>query len=82
MACGVPFVMSPAGVCATMGIAGETHFAATTDDDWYERLRTLLTNEALRQRMGAAGRAFAEAHDGLEANAGLLNDLIRAVART
>ncbi|HEX3069778.1 MAG TPA: glycosyltransferase family 4 protein [Thermoanaerobaculia bacterium] len=82
MACGVPFVMSPAGVCATMGIAGETHFAAVSDDDWFDHLRTLLTNENLRQRMGASGRAFAEAHYGLEANADLLAHMIRTVART
>jgi glycosyltransferase involved in cell wall biosynthesis len=82
MACGVPFVMSPVGVCATMGIAGETHFAAVSDDDWYEHLRALLTNENLRQRMGARGRAFAEAHYGIEANADLLAELIRDVART
>jgi glycosyltransferase involved in cell wall biosynthesis len=82
MACGVPFVMSPVGVCATMGIDGETHFAARTDDEWYEPLRALLTNEKLRERMGASGRAFAEAHYGLEANADLLADLTRAAART
>jgi glycosyltransferase involved in cell wall biosynthesis len=82
MACGVPFVISPVGVCATMGIAGETHFAAITDDDWFGHLRALLTDEKLRERMGASGRAFAEAHYGLEANADLLADLIRAAART
>ena len=82
MACGVPFVMSPVGVCATMGIAGGTHFAATTDDEWYEHLRALLTNEKLRQRMGASGRAFAEAHYDIDGNADLLAGLIRDVART
>jgi glycosyltransferase involved in cell wall biosynthesis len=82
MACGVPFVMSPVGICATMGIAGETHFAATTDDDWYRDLRALLTDENLRKRMGASGRAFAETHCGVEGSADLLSDLIRAVART
>jgi glycosyltransferase involved in cell wall biosynthesis len=82
MACGVAFVMSPVGVCATMGIAGETHFAASTDDEWYDDLRTLLTNENLRERMGASGRAFAEANYSIEANADLLASLIRAVAGT
>lgn len=82
MACGVPFVMSPVGVCATMGIAGETHFAATTDDEWCSHLRALLTDENLRKRMGASGRVFAETHCGVEASADLLSDLIRSVART
>jgi glycosyltransferase involved in cell wall biosynthesis len=81
MACGVPFVMSPVGVCATMGVAGETHFAARTDDDWYVYLRQLLMDESLRKRMGASGRAFAETHCDIAMNADVLAALIRDLAR-
>jgi glycosyltransferase involved in cell wall biosynthesis len=81
MACGVPFVMSPVGVCATMGVAGETHFAARTDDEWYEFLRRLLLDEGLRKRMGASGRAFAEMHYDIATNADVLAALIRDLAR-
>jgi glycosyltransferase involved in cell wall biosynthesis len=77
MASGVPFVMSPVGVCATMGIAGETHFLAATEDEWAAALRRLIADPALRARMGAAGRAFAERHYALEAHADALADAIR-----
>ncbi|MEA2239242.1 MAG: hypothetical protein QOC81_3966 [Thermoanaerobaculia bacterium] len=80
MASGVPFVMSPVGVCATMGVAGETHFAALTDDDWFGYLRRLLLDAGLRECMGARGRAFAEANYGIAMNADVLAALIRKVA--
>jgi glycosyltransferase involved in cell wall biosynthesis len=78
MACGVPFVMSPVGVCATMGVAGETHFLATTDDEWLDALRRLLADAELRRRMGRAGRAYAEAHFSMEAQAEVLASILRA----
>lgn len=60
MALSVPFVMSPVGICATMGIPDETHLLATTDQEWLTALRRLLTDAELRTRMGRAGRRFAE----------------------
>jgi glycosyltransferase involved in cell wall biosynthesis len=77
MASGVPFVMTPAGVCATMGLPGETHLLASTDDEWLDALRRLLTDPALRARMGRAGRAFAERHYSVEMQADRLADAIR-----
>lgn len=56
MAVGVPFVMSPVGVCAEMGENGKTHFSAATPQDWYNSLETLLLNQGLRVEMGKAGR--------------------------
>jgi len=80
MASGVPFVMSPVGVCATMGIAGQTHISAVTDDEWMEALRRLLRDGDLRVRMGAAGRAFAEQHFSIDEQADALASAIRAAA--
>jgi glycosyltransferase involved in cell wall biosynthesis len=80
MASGLPFVMSPVGVCAAMGIPGETHLNAVTDDEWLAALRRLLTDAALRMRMGRAGRAFAERHYSLDAHADALAAVIRAAA--
>ncbi|HKS26098.1 MAG TPA: glycosyltransferase [Thermoanaerobaculia bacterium] len=80
MACGVPFVMSPVGVCATMGTAGETHYLATTDDEWLAALRQLIADAELRRRMGRAGRAYAEAHFSLEAQADVLAEILRMAA--
>lgn len=80
MSSGVPFVMSPVGVCATMGIAGDTHFVAVTDDEWLDALRRLVTDGPLRRRMGAAGRAFAEKHYSIDEQADVLASLIRKSA--
>lgn len=77
MATGVPFVMSPVGVCATMGVAGETHLSAITDDDWLNALRRLVNDGELRRRMSAAGRAFAEKHYDIEAQTDALAEVIR-----
>ena len=80
MACGVPFVMSPVGVCATMGVPGETHFLASTDDEWLAALRQLVADAELRRRMGRAGRAFAESQYLLAAQADALAEIIRRAA--
>jgi glycosyltransferase involved in cell wall biosynthesis len=81
MASGVPFVMSPVGVCATIGVRDETHFLATTNEEWLAALRRLLTDAELRRRMGQAGRRFAEEHHSLERAADLLATVcMRAVS--
>jgi glycosyltransferase involved in cell wall biosynthesis len=80
MASGVPFVMSPVGVCATMGIPGETHLLAVTDDEWLDALRRLVTDAELRQRIGRAGRAFAERHYSLDGQADALASILRGAA--
>jgi len=77
MATGVPFVMSPVGVCATMGDAGRTHLLAVTDDEWHAALLRLLTDPEARKAMSVAGRAFAEAHYDVEPQADALAAVIR-----
>lgn len=72
MAVGVPFVMSPVGICAEIGEPGRTHFDATTQDDWYNSLDKLLSDGALRTEVGKAGREFALANFGLGQQADLL----------
>lgn len=57
MAVGVPFVMSPIGVCAEIGINGETHLNAESAEDWYNSLNNLLSNPQLRMQMGQSARA-------------------------
>jgi glycosyltransferase involved in cell wall biosynthesis len=77
MASGVPFVMSPVGTCATLGLRDETHFLATTEEEWLAALGRLLSDAALRKRMGQAGRRYAEEHHALEHAADLLAALCR-----
>ena len=58
LAVGIPFVMSPVGVCAEIGSPTITHFNAESSEDWYLSLRTLLSDQHLRSRMGDAGRSY------------------------
>ena len=62
MAVGVPFVVTPVGVCAEMGEAGRTHFCARTPEEWRASLASLLSDARLRRRMGEAGREHALRH--------------------
>ncbi len=82
MAVGVPFVMSPVGVCAEIGIPGETHFNALTHEDWYNHLDVLLSDKELRKRMGNEGRHFSIANYDLEDHAdrlaATLGDVVNA----
>ncbi|MGQ0543116.1 MAG: hypothetical protein ACT4O9_14930 [Blastocatellia bacterium] len=57
-AVGVPFVMSPVGICAEIGEANRTHFNAVSPQDWYTFLDKLLSKADLRSKMGARGRRF------------------------
>lgn len=58
LAVGIPFVVSPVGVAAEIGINETTHFSANTDEDWYNLLDRLLSDKGLRTQMGKAGREF------------------------
>jgi len=60
MACGLPVVASPVGVNSEIVEHGVNGFLVTSEDDWREALNTLLSNEDLRKRMGAAGRRRVE----------------------
>jgi len=72
LAVGVPFVMSPVGVCAEIGESGVTHFNAVTPEDWYASLDRLLTDGELRNEMGAAARRHSVEHYSLEEHASAL----------
>jgi glycosyltransferase involved in cell wall biosynthesis len=61
MACGLPTVASPVGANCEVVVGGETGFLADTPANWIDALRRLLRDGALRQRLGAAGRARVEA---------------------
>ncbi|HEX8070875.1 MAG TPA: glycosyltransferase [Pyrinomonadaceae bacterium] len=80
MAVGAPFVVTPVGVCAELGVAGETHLAARTPAEWHAALKRLLADEAARRAMGAAGRRYALAHYALPAQTEKLAAALRAAA--
>jgi glycosyltransferase involved in cell wall biosynthesis len=80
LAVGVPFVMSPVGVCAEIGVEGTTHFNAVSHEDWYNSIDKLLSDKNLRSAMGEAGRQHSVAEYSLESYAALMADTLR-VAR-
>jgi glycosyltransferase involved in cell wall biosynthesis len=79
MAVGVPFVMSPVGVCAEIGDPGETHFNAETDEDWYNHLEALISDQTLRLKMGVNSRRFSIEHFHLEGHAKSLAQALNSV---
>lgn len=60
MACGLPTVASPVGANVDVVLDGETGYFAQTDDEWIVRLETLLSDEALRRKLGSRGRELVE----------------------
>ncbi|HKP35830.1 MAG TPA: glycosyltransferase family 4 protein [Pyrinomonadaceae bacterium] len=80
MAAGVPYVASPVGAAAQLGEEGVTHLFATTQEEWAEKVRTLLDDAERRQRMGAAGRRHAVELYHLETQAEKLARVLRDAA--
>jgi glycosyltransferase involved in cell wall biosynthesis len=76
MACGKPIVASPVGVTRDMVRAGENGFLVDSDDGWYVALRALVLDASLRARLGATGRAQAEARWSLGVHAPRFVDVI------
>lgn len=81
LATGVPFVMTPIGVCAEIGVAGETHFAASSTEEWLHGLKSLLDDPALRLSMGEAGRRHFEAEFSLAEQAEKMLNLLESAKR-
>lgn len=81
-ACGLPVVASPVGVNAEIVDDGGSGFLASTGPDWAHALRTLQGDPALRQRMGATGRARVEERYSLQVTAPRLATLLRSAAAT
>jgi glycosyltransferase involved in cell wall biosynthesis len=68
MALGIPPVCTPVGDNAAVVEHGTTGFLASTSNDWVRYLEALITDDQLRQQMGAAASAYAHRHFTLEAN--------------
>jgi len=56
MACGIPVVASPVGVHNEIVSHGVNGLLAKTEVDWIDSVRQLLSDVALRARLGAAAR--------------------------
>jgi glycosyltransferase involved in cell wall biosynthesis len=81
MSVGVPYVATPVGASAEIGEAGMTNFFASTQDEWYGALETLIVDAGRRQEMGVAGRRHAVAKYGLPAQADKLSAALHEAAK-
>ena len=81
LAVGVPFVMSPVGVCAEIGEANVTHFNAVSPEDWYNSLYRLVSDATLRQAMGAKGRDYSVEHYRVAVQAAVLAKAMKSIMR-
>jgi glycosyltransferase involved in cell wall biosynthesis len=81
MGCGLPVVASPVGVNTRIVEHGVNGFLAGTQDEWVAALDALRRDPALRQRMGAAGRAKVEQEYSLETAAPRLLAMLEAARR-
>jgi glycosyltransferase involved in cell wall biosynthesis len=81
MSVGVPYVATPVGASNEIGEAGVTHLFASTPDEWYRALETLIVDAARRREMGAAGRRHAVANYGLQDQADKLNEALRQAVK-
>ena len=79
LSCGIPYVASPVGIVAGIGTAGVTHFEARGESEWFDALSRLLSDAALRRRMGEAGRRFAVEHHSTRGAAATLATVFRSV---
>ena len=82
MACGVPVVAAAVGVNREIIVDGENSFLAATHADWVEKLSRLLSDEALRARMAAAGRRTIEERYSLRVTAPRLAAVLAAAVNS
>jgi len=79
MAMGIPCVASPVGVNKEIIKDGASGFLATTQDEWVEKLSSLIGDRALRLRMGREGREIAREQYSYEKN---LSKLVSILEKT
>lgn len=80
LAVGVAAVASPVGANREVLRDGENGFLALTEDEWVDRLETLIVNPLLRERVARAGRQTAERRFSLHTNAPRFVDTMHRAA--
>lgn len=81
MASGLPVVASPVGVNNQIVKHGVNGFLASTQEEWIDCLEKLVSDVALRARLGAAGRKRVEREFCLQVQAPRLAEILLAAAR-
>ncbi|QDU85942.1 D-inositol-3-phosphate glycosyltransferase [Planctomycetes bacterium Pla163] len=82
MAAEVPSIASPVGMNADVVEDGVSGLLAAEDDQWCDALGRLLADEALRERLGRAGRAVVDPRFGFEHTAASIVAFLSEVVAT
>lgn len=69
MAVGVPAIVSPIGINASVIQHNQNGLTAISTAEWYEAFERLIKNPELRRDLGRAGRAYVEQHNNQARNA-------------
>jgi glycosyltransferase involved in cell wall biosynthesis len=81
MALGIPAVVSPVGVNASIVCDGVNGFHARSDTDWVDRIALLLGDRDLRQRLGASARRTVETGFSARVQAPRMAEVLLGAAR-
>jgi glycosyltransferase involved in cell wall biosynthesis len=76
MSMGIPCVSSPVGVNNNIIQDGISGFLARDEDDWFNKLSSLIEDGGLRIKIGAAGRKVVEEKYSVKANVKKVLDVI------
>ena len=68
MALGIPAILSPVGMNNEIIENGVNGFLCATDEEWKTRITQLLSDEALRKKLGEEGRKTVQERYSVEAN--------------
>jgi len=79
MGCSLPVVATGVGANCDIVAHGQSGFLVNTSDEWLAALEKLLSSNAARIEMGAAGRKIVEQRYSLQVNAQYLINIFRAV---
>ncbi len=77
MAIGIPVVCSPVGINKEIVKNGVNGFWAAPEEEWYERLRTLIENPELRRKVGHQARTTVETSYSLKVCLPILAEIFR-----
>jgi glycosyltransferase involved in cell wall biosynthesis len=79
MALGIPTIMSPVGVNASIINDGVNGFLASTSEEWVEKLKLLIEGPEMALQMGEAARRTVVERFSVEANRQLYLDYFNKV---
>lgn len=80
MSAGIPVIASPVAVNTEIVAEGVSGFLANGTEEWVRRLSMLVEDQALRHRMGRAGRAIVEERYSIAVQAPRLLRVLQAAA--